>query len=135
MAGETTALSASENDPPFQGAEGLFLVPFTKAFSSTQNETNDVMEMGYLPADCTVYGFIYAPTDMDTNVSPGLVHKITAGSTDLVTGLTGAQTGTKSFQPCTPTALTAKTKVTVTSTTAAATGAAGTLYLAALCQR
>ncbi len=133
MAGETSTTTVFK--PPFVGADGLFLVPFTTAFSSTQNETDDIMQIGYLPANVTVYGFIYAPTDMDTNVSPAVVHKITLGSTDLVTGLTGAQTGAKSFQPCVPTTITADTLLKVQSTTAAGTAAAGTLYLAALCQK
>ena len=132
MAGETTA--TTDLNAPYEAIDGLFLVPFTKAYSTTQNELNDVMEMGYLPANVTIYGFIYSPTDMDTNVSPAVVHKITVGS-DLATGLTGAQTGAKSFVGCVPTTITAKTKVTVTTTTAAATAAAGTLYLAALCQK
>jgi len=135
MAGETTSLAATELEPPYDAAEGLFIVPLSKAFSTTQNELNDVMQMGYLPANCTVYGFYYSPTDMDTNVSPAVVHKITVGSTDLATGLTGAQSGAKTFVGCTPTRLTAKTLVTVTSTTAAATAAAGTLALGVLCQK
>jgi hypothetical protein len=113
----------------------LFIVPLSQAFAPTDNETNDVKQMGYIPANCTVYGFLYRPTDMDSNVSPAVVHKITVGSTDLATGLTGAQTGTPSMVPCTPTTVTEKTLVTVTSTTAAATGATGTLYLGVLCQK
>jgi hypothetical protein len=133
MAGETTA--AASLDPPFAGFDGLFLVPFTVAYSSTQNETADVMELGYLPANCTIWGVIYSPTDMDTNVSPGLVHKITVGSTDVATGLTGGQTGAKSFVGVVPLTITDKTLAKVTSTTAAATGAAGALYCAFLCQK
>jgi hypothetical protein len=133
MAGETTAVGSLI--PPYEAAEGLFLVPFTLAYSTTQNETNDVMNVGYLPANVTCYGVIYAPTDMDTNVSPAVVHKVTVGSTDVATGLTGAQTGTKSFQPIAPLATTAKTLASVTTTTAAATAAAGTLYLAFVCQK
>lgn len=133
MAGETT--TAASLDPPYEGAEGLFLVPFTLSYSTTQNETNDVMQAGYLPSGVTVYSVIYAPTDMDTNVSPAVVHKVTIGSTDVLTGLTGAQTGAKTCNPITPLTTTAKTLVTVTSTTAAATAAAGTLYLAFLCQK
>lgn len=132
MAGETVSTTAT--DAPYAAPTGMFLVPFTTAYLSTNNETNDVMQIGYLPPG-TVYGFIYAPTDMDTNVSPAVVHKITLGSTDLVTGLTGAQTGTGSFQTCVPTSITVKTLLKVTSTTAAATGAAGTLYLAAVMQK
>ena len=133
MAGETTGTIS--NDPPFSHPSGTFLVPFSQAYASTDNETNDVKNFGYLPANCTVYGVIYAPTDMDTNVSPAVVHKVTLGSTDVATGLTGAQTGAKTFVGITPVTLTANTLVSVTSTTAAATGATGTLYLAFLCQK
>lgn len=133
MAGETT--SAASADVPFELPAGMFIVPFTLAYSTTQNETNDVMEAGYLPSGATVYGVIYAPTDMDTNVSPAVVHKVTIGSTDVVTGLTGAQTGAKTYNAITPLTLTAKTLAKVTSTTAAATAAAGTLYLGFICQK
>lgn len=133
MAGETTGTIS--NDPPFSAPDGMFLVPLSKAYASTDNETDDVKQFGYLPANCTVYGVIYSPTDMDTNVSPAVVHKVIVGSTDVVTGLTGAQTGTRSFQPIVPVALTANTLVKVQSTTAAATGAAGTLYLQFVCQK
>lgn len=133
MSGETTATTAL--NPPYEGAEGLFLVPFTISFATTQLELADVVEAGYAPSGVTIYGVIYSPTDMDTNVSPALVQKVTVGSTDIVTGLTGGQTGTKSFVGCTPLALTAKSKVSITSSTAAATAAAGTVYLALVCQK
>lgn len=133
MAGETT--SAASADVPFELPAGLFLVPFTLTYATGQLEANDVMEAGYLPSGVTVYSVLYAPTDMDTNVSPGLVQKVTIGSTDVLTGLTGGQTGTKSSNVITPIALTAKTLAKVTTTTAAATAAAGTLYLAFLCQK
>ena len=133
MAGETTATTAK--NPPVALPAGLFVVPLSAAFSDTQNQLADVMEMGFVPANCTVLGLLYKPTDMDTNVSPTLVHKVTVGSTDVATGLTGAQTGAGSFVPTVPTTVTTKSKVTVTSSTAAATAAAGTLYLGVLCQR
>lgn len=130
MAGETT--SATSLDPPFAGFDGFFLVPFTVSYSTTQNELNDVMELGYLPADCKVYGAIYTPTAM---AASALVHKITIGSTDVVTGLTGAVAGTSSVQTWSPVTLTAKTLAKVTSTTAAVTPAAGTLTVTFLCQK
>lgn len=133
MAGETTSTTAL--NPPFELPSGLFIVPFTLTYSTTQNELNDVMEAGYLPAGVTVYGVIYSPTDMDSNVSPALVHKITVGSTDVASALTGAQTGAKSFVGIAPLTTTAKTLAKVTSTTAAATAAAGTLYLGFVCQK
>ncbi len=133
MAGETTA--ALSADAPFTVPTGLFLVPFTVSYATSQLELNDVMELGYLPANCTVYGVVYSPTDMDTNVSPAVVQKVTLGSTDVATGLTGAQTGAKSFVGIVPTTLTAKTLAKVTTTTAPGTAAAGTLYCAFLCQK
>ncbi len=133
MAGETTGSPGTE--APFMLPTGQFIVPFTASFGSAENETNDVKQIGYLPPDVTVYGVHYRPTDMDTNVSPAVVHKVTVGTTDIVTGLTGAQTGTGQTVPCIPLRITAKTLVTVTSTTAAATGASGTLYLGLICQR
>jgi len=129
MAGETTA--ALSNDVPFELPAGMFLVPFSVAYSTTQNETNDVMELGYLPA-CTVYGVHYSPSAM---AASALVQKITVGSTDIATGLTGAVLGTPSYQPIAPLVLTTKTLAKVTSTTAATTPAAGTLKCAFLCQK
>jgi VIT1/CCC1 family predicted Fe2+/Mn2+ transporter len=133
MAGETTGSPAA--NPPVGLPTGLFVVPLSATYGSTENELNDVKQMGYIPADVQVLGFLYKPSDMDTNVSPLVVHKITVGSTDLATGLTGAQSGAGSFVPCTPTRFTTKSLVTVTSTTAAATGASGTLSLGVLCQK
>lgn len=133
MAGETTATTAL--NAPYELPVGLFLVPFSAAFATTQLEANDVVEMGYAPSDVTIYGVIYAPTDMDTNVSPAVVQKVTVGSTDIAAGLTGGQTGAKSFAGCTPLALTAKAKVSITTTTAPGTAAAGTVYLALVCQK
>lgn len=133
MAGETTA--TTNLDPPMDMPAGMFLVPFTLTYATGQLELNDVYEAGYLPANVTIYGFIVKATDMDTNVSPAVVQKITVGSTDLVTGITAAQSGGNALYGCTPTTLTAKTKISVTTTTAAATAAAGTLYVAAIVQK
>lgn len=129
MAGETTA--ALSADVPFELPAGMFLVPFSVAYSTTQNETNDVMELGYLPAS-TVHGFHYAPTAM---AASALVHKVTIGSTDVATGLTGAVLGTPSYQAISPLVLTTKTLAKVTSTTAATTPAAGTLKISFVCSK
>jgi hypothetical protein len=133
MAGETT--SAASLDPPFAGFDGLFLVPFTMSYATTQLEINDVMEAGYLPANVTVYGFLVSASDMDTNGAPALSQKLTLGSTDLVTGITAGQAGTSAVYACAPTTITAKTLLKVTNTAAAATAAAGTLNVAAICQK
>lgn len=133
MAGETTATTS--NNAPFEGHTGQFLVPFTLTYATGQLELNDVNEAGYVPANITVYGWLVQATDMDTNAAPALVQKITLGSTDLVTGITAGQSAGQAVYACTPTTVTAKTKVSVTNTTAAATAAAGTLYVTAICQK
>lgn len=129
MAGETTV--ALSNDVPFEIPAGMFLVPFSVAYSTTQNETADVMELGYLPPS-TVYGLYFIPTAM---AASALVHKVTIGSTDVATGIIAAVLGTATFLPITPLVLTTKTLAKVTSTTAATTPAAGTLKCAFVCQK
>ena len=140
MAGETRSLTGAQARQFYDNyGAGAFLVPFSLTFGTTDNETNDVVQAGYLPAYTRVVAVIWAPTDMDTNVSPAVVHKVTVGATDIVTGLTGAQSGAASLTVCTQasiaTAVSSSAQlVTVTSTTAAATAAAGTAQLFLLCQ-
>lgn len=137
MAGETTAVAASaarvfKDNPGF----GLFAVPFSLTFGTNDNQTADIMEAGYIGVGVTPYAVVWIPTDMDTNVSPAVVHKITVGSTDVVTGLTGAQSGTAQIVPVSAImTTTAVTKVQVNTSTAAATAAAGTATLILLCQK
>lgn len=134
MAGETTATTAL--DPPYVAAEGGFYIPYTLTYSATnQLELNDVFEAGWFPPDVWVFGFSIKATDMDTNVSPTLAQKISIGSTDLVTLITYGQTGTDGFRACTPTRITAKSKITVTNTAAAATAATGSMTIVAHCQK
>lgn len=133
MAGETTATTAL--NAPFEGTDGLYLVPFTATYATGQLELNDVYELGYIPANVTVYGVFVKASDMDTNASPTLAQKITVGSTDVVTGITAGQSGGNAVYAVTPQTVTAKTKVTVTNTAAASTAAAGTLYVALVVQK
>ena len=140
MAGETTAVSANAARTFYdQTGAGAFLAVFSLTFGTTDNETNDIMQAGYIPPNVRVVAVGWHPTDMDTNVSPAVVHKVTVNSVDVVTGLTGAQTGTASWTPATATAIattpgTSAQLVQVQSTTAAATAAAGTATLVLLCQ-
>lgn len=126
MAGETTSATVASQ---YQGSllPGLNAQTFTLAYAKGQLELNDVYEAGYVPGPCTVVGFIVKATDMDS--ATGLVQKITVGATDLVTGITVGQSGGNGFFGCTPTAITAATKLIVTCTTAATTAVAGTLYV------
>lgn len=130
MAGETTAVTT--NKRKFKTTAPVIGQTWSLAYATTELELNDVKEFGYIPTGATLVGFIYAPTDLDTNGSPAVVQKVTVGSTDVATGLTGAQTGAASFVAIRPITVTADTLVTVTTTTAAATAAAGTVHLTAL---
>lgn len=139
MAGETVTVAATTARKTYEIPSGAFFATFSLTFSSTNNETDDIMQAGYIGANVRVLAVSWHPTDMDTNVSPAVVHKVTINTVDAVTGLTGAQTGTSSFTPVTPTFAatapgTAAQLVQVQSTTAAGTAAAGTAVLALLCQ-
>lgn len=141
MAGETVAVAASAAKTYYDNpGAGAFWAFFNLTFASTDNETNDIMQAGYIGPNVRVLSVGFYPTDMDTNGTPTVVHKVTINAVDAVTGLTGAQTGTSSLSTVTSTFMattpgTAIQLVQVQSTTAAATGAAGTAVLALLCQK
>lgn len=133
MAGETTSVAASTAfQVPKAQSVGVVAYTFTLAYATGQLELNDVMQAGYLPPNVTVVGAIVKATDMDTSGSPALVQKITVGSTDIVTGITAGQSAANAVYGVTPLTTTDKTLVSVTNTTAAATAAAGTLYVTLL---
>jgi len=127
VAGETTAVASSARKAGHYHPLGGIGETMTKAYLTTELETNDVMEFGYIPAGVTLLGFIFKPSDLDTGTQ--LAQKITVGSTDVAASLTGGQTGAGSFVAITPMAVTAPTKVTMTCTTAAQTPAAGSISL------
>jgi hypothetical protein len=130
MAGETTV--ALSLDVPFELPAGQFLVPFSVAYSTTQNEAADVMELGYLPP-CKVFGLHFVPSA--SMAASALVHKVTVGSTDVATGIIAGVLATPTYLPIIPQTLTAKTLAKVTTTTAATTPAAATLNVSFVCQK
>lgn len=138
MAGETTTVSAATvRQQQGHAGSGLFPIRFDVAYLSTETQLNDVMQAGYLPPGVKVVAVGYHPTDLDTGIA-AVVQKVSVGSTDIVTGLTGAQTGAASLTPVTQAYLAAapsnsRELVTITTTTAAATGAAGTVNLVLWC--
>lgn len=97
------------------------------------DENDDAVNMGYLPARVICIGFSAYLDDVDT--STALVWKITIGSTDVKTGMTIGQADAKTTHTLTqflsidPYTTTAETLVKVTFTTAAGTPVAGTLVL------
>lgn len=104
---------------------------------------NDVYIMGELPEDCVLVDAVYAATDLDTHATtPTVVMSfgtINADQDDLATametGLAIGKAGTAARMTPTRTTMTTKsgstggTKLGYKVTTAADTGAAGTVYL------
>ena len=132
MAAETTSVArGSQRFGKKASHMGLVANPFTLTYGTTDNQTNDVMEAGYVPGGVTVIGFLVVMTDMETSTT-NVRHKLTLGSTDLVTAIALGGAGGADFYSCTPTTTTAATLLKVTTTTAAGTGAAGTAYVTPL---
>lgn len=134
MTAATVALAASAihnvSKPYSAGLVGLL---FTATMATTQiDDVGDITELGYVPENCTVVGFIVSATDMDTNGTPLLVGKLTLGAVDVVTAIADGKTGTSAFYACVPQVLTVRTKLQWNTTAVAATAAAGTLYVTAL---
>lgn len=136
MAGETTARSGIDPEV-LPHAQGPILngAVWTTELATSQLELADVIQMGYVPAGVTLLGFIAFADDLDSNGTPALAWKITVGVTDVKTGITIGQASSVSthsisqFLGIEPITTTAKTLVSVTFTTAAATAAAGTFSL------
>jgi len=129
MAASTTVVSLGTRKRGRKLTNGaLTAMTFDLTFGETDNEENDIMEAGYVPAGVTVIGFIVTASVMDTG-TVAVVHSVLLGSTALVAGLTNAQTGTSGLYPCTPTTTTAATVVSAKTTTAPDTAAAGTMQI------
>jgi len=125
MAVETVAVAASAAHlipKPYNA--GLVAFPMTAAIATTSlDDVGDIVELGYLPANCTVLGVIIQSASL---AASALVVKIQIAGADFVTGITTAVAGGgAAFYPAAPLALTAVSKVTLNITTAAVTPAAG----------
>lgn len=99
------------------------------------DNTNDVIGLFYLPKGAVVVGVTVAATDMDTNVSPTLAFDIgdSGSQARLMAASTVGQAGTLSTAMARGGFLykyTADTLISAYVQAAAATGAAGTLYVA-----
>jgi hypothetical protein len=130
MAGETTSRTGlTTRLQPYCGGPTFYGDPWTVAYATGELEANDVKNVGYLPPNVTCVGFFWKSDDLDTNASPALAQKITIGSTDVATGLTYGQAGTGGVVVIEPVTVTSETLVKVTNTTAAATAAAGDVFI------
>lgn len=127
--------------PAPNGSE-LVNVRLDMEVTAAQTALGDIYEMGYLPENCALVDAVYVTDDLDSNGTPAMVMSfgvINSGGTDLDTALEAsldvAQAGTAARMTVTPTALGVVTdgatrkKLGYKVTTAAATGAAGTVSL------
>lgn len=131
MAASTVALPGSAAHLVPKGYEmGIFGNPFTQPIATTSlDDVGDTVEMGYIPGNCTVLGFLVQATAM---AASGLVVKIQVNGNDVVTGITTLVAGGGAlFFPNAPLAIAGGVaqKVQSVVTTAATTPAAGTLNI------
>lgn len=127
-----SGLAQSQFEMPRFGSPCVNSGVWTYEYATGELELNDVLQMGYVPNGATLLGFFMYADDLDSNVSPALVRKITVGSTDVATGLTYGQAAGGGFVAIEPVTMTADTLVSLTVTTAAATAVAGTTVLVPL---
>jgi hypothetical protein len=133
MAGETTTNLLDYTVPLISSIAAGHLVaqPHSVEIAATQMETNDITGVARIPKNSTLLGFFLQTDDLDSNGSEALVWSVLAGSTALKTGITNANAQVGTFYACVsgPLTVTADTIINMKSTTAAGTGAAGTINL------
>ena len=129
MTAATIALAASAAHLVPKGYEmGLFGTPMTVSVPTTAiDEVNDSIELGYVPGNCILLGFLVQASSM---AASGLVVKLQVNGSDVVTGITTLVAGGGAlFFPNAPLVIAggAPQKVAYIVTTQATTPAAGTL--------
>lgn len=120
----------------------LFFRKFTIAITAAQVAVNEVVNLILFPADCYMVALAGHITDVDTNATPTHQMKLTIGGDDITTGITAGQAGGRLLTDAQMSdwfALAARATadapnvsaqtLSMTSTTGAATAAAGTLTL------
>ena len=103
---------------------GLCMTPMTATIATTSlDDVGDIVELGYLPANCTVFGVLIQTASL---AASALVYKIQIAGVDFVTSVTtGSGAGAAWWFANAPLVLTAVSKVTFQVTTVATTPAAG----------
>lgn len=132
MAGETSSLYTNEPLPVSKTAKGLIAYYKTAEIATTQLETNDLTQISRLPPGAVLVGAILKTDDLDSNGSEALVWTLQVGDTAYKAGITNATAFAGTFIAGAPITTTTETAVYLKSTTAAATGAAGTVDLTLL---
>ncbi len=132
MTASTVAVAASAAHLIPKGYEmGLAGTTFTASIATTSlDDVGDIVELGYLPANCAILGFIIQTQSL---AASALVYKIQVAGSDVITGITtggaGASAAAFSLIPAAPLVLTAVSKVQINITTVATTPAAGVFNL------
>jgi len=127
MTASTVAVAASAaHQIPKPYETGVCMNPMTVSVATTSlDDVGDIIELGYLPANCTVFGVLIQTTSL---AASALVYKIQIAGADFVTSITtGSGAGAAFWFATAPLVLTAVSKVQFVITTVATTPAAGTL--------
>lgn len=134
MTASTTAVSFATKKRGIKlSNKAVTAMTFDLALVDADLEENDILEVGYVPAGVTVFGFLITISDLDTDVSPAHVCQVQLGTTALVAGLTTGQGGGSDIYACVPTTTTAATVVRFKTTTAPTAAAeTGTVQITAL---
>lgn len=125
MAASTVALPASAAHlVPKPYETGVIMTPMTATLATTSlDDVGDIVELGYLPANCTVFGVLIQTASL---AASALVYKIQIAGVDFVTSVTtGSGAGAAWWFANAPLVLTAVSKVQLVITTVATTPAAG----------
>lgn len=133
MTASTVAVAASAAHLIPKGYEvGMASITYTASIATTSlDDVGDIVELGYLPANCTVLGFLVQTASL---AASALVYKIQVAGSDVVTSITtgSGAGGALWVVPTAPLVLTAVSKVQINITTVATTPAAGVFNLTAL---
>lgn len=132
-AATVTVAASTAHLIPKPYSAGLVGIPFTASIATTSlDDVGDIVELGYIPANVTVVGFIISTASL---AASALVYKITLGATDAITGVTTGSGAGSAFWGVSPAPITttAVTKVQINITTVATTPAAGVFNLTVLC--
>ena len=137
MAASTVALPASAAHlVPTPYEAGLMGVTFTASIATTSlDDVGDIVELGYLPGNCAVLGFLIQTTSL---AASALVYKIQVNGVDIITTLStgggGASAASVNWIAAAPLVIPggAPQKVQIVITTVATTPAAGTFNLTPL---
>lgn len=108
---------------------------FTASIATTSlDDVGDIVELGYIPENATVIGFIVSTASLAASALVYKVQLVGASTVDAITGVTTGSGAGSAFWGVSPAPITTtqRTKVQINITTVATTPAAGVFNLTVL---